>query len=450
VIWETVVASAAGNETFTGRIDSTGRLVEADPMLSDLQIEAGSSVGDRLALPQLAAVARLARKLGIGIARPAIVAARDHDLELWVRAEPEGDDVVITIESWRRRPPQGPRLEIAARSEDVLPQPKGEWATDAELRITELSPDLAGMLGAQVGEAIGQPLTKWLRLVEGDDGAMPLLGAVAGRTGFANQLASGRNGPANRLVLTGNPVIGADGLFDGFRGRATAENVARPEAANEAGNAGMSIDPALDHALRSPLARIIEAAEGIADRADGPLRSDYAAYAGDISAAARHLLSVIRAMVDQPPEGDPSIDLSPLVDEAIGLVQSKAELRDVAIEREGVDSLAAAGEPRAIVQILVNLLGNAIRHSPEGAKVTVSLAIAKGYAAVTVSDQGSGIDAADQERIFGKFERVGEGGGDAGLGLAIARRLANSMAGDVTLVSAPGEGARFTLSLPLP
>jgi signal transduction histidine kinase len=444
------VASAPGSESVTGRIDSAGRLIEADAMLTDLQHEAGSSVGDRLALPQLAAVARLARKLGVGIARPAVVAGRDHDLELWVRAEPDGADVVITIESWRRRPPHGPRLEIAARSEDVLPQPKGEWATDAELRITELSPDLASILGAQTGEAIGQPLTKWLRLMEGDDGAMPLLTAVAARTAFAGQIASSRNGSGQRLVFSGNPVSGADGLFDGFRGRAAVENVARPEAANEAGNAGMSIDPALDHALRSPLARIIEAAEGIADRADGPLRSDYAAYAGDISAAAKHLLSVIRAMVDQPPESDASIDLSPLVDEAMGLVQSKAEPRAVTIVREGPPTLAAAGEPRAIVQILVNLLGNAIRHSPEGSQVSVILATVDGYASVTVADEGSGIDAADQERIFGKFERVGEGGGDAGLGLAIARRLASSMAGDVTLVSAPGEGARFTLSLPLP
>ncbi|HEV2043361.1 MAG TPA: HAMP domain-containing sensor histidine kinase, partial [Sphingomicrobium sp.] len=422
---------------------------EADAMLTDLQLEAGSLVGDRLALPQLAAIARMARKLGIGVARPAIVAARDHDLELWVRAEPEGKDVVITIESWRRRPPLGPRLEIAARSEDVLPAPKDEWATDAELRITELSSDLAAILGASVGEAIGQPLTKWLRLVEGDDGAMPLLGAVAARTGFSGQLASGRNGQGQRLILNGNPVTGADGSFDGFRGRAKTENIARPEAANEAGNAGMTIDPALDHALRSPLARIIEAAEGIADRADGPLRSDYATYAGDISAAAKHLLSVIRAMVDQPPDADSSVDLSPLVDEAIGLVQSKAESRSVEIAREGLEMIAAAGEPRAIVQILVNLLGNAIRHAPDGSLVSVVLASGDDYASVTVADQGKGIDAADQERIFGKFERVGDGGGDAGLGLAIARRLANSMAGDVTLVSAPGEGARFTLSLPL-
>ena len=444
------MASAAGNERVTGRIDSAGRLIEADAMLSDLQREAGSSVGDRLALPQLAAIARLARKLGVGIARPAMVAARDHDLELWVSADPDGDDVLITIESWRRRPPHGARLEIAARGEDVLPKRTGEWATDAELRITELSPDLAAILGAQVGGAIGQPLTRWLRLAEGDDGAMPLLGAVAARANFVGQIASGRNNPTRRLVLTGSPITGADGLFDGFRGRATAEHVARPDANDEAGNGGMTIDPALDHALRSPLARIIEAAEGIADRADGPLRSDYATYAGDISSAARHLLSVIQAMVDQPPEGDSSVDLSPLVDEAIGLVQAKADTREVTIVRDGPDSLAAAGEPRAIVQILVNLLGNAIRHSPDGTRVSVILSVAGGYAAVTVADQGSGIDAADQERIFGKFERGGDGSGDAGLGLAIARRLANSMAGEVSLVSAPGAGARFTLSLPLP
>lgn len=444
------MASAIGNgETVTGRIDSAGRLVEADAMLSDLQVEAGSAIGDRLALPQLAAVARLARKLGVGIARPAVVAGRDHDLELWVRAEPDGDDVVLTIDSWRRRPPQGPRLEVAARSEDVLPTPKGEWATDAELRLTDLSPDLAAMLGTSAGEAIGQPLTKWLRLIEGEDGAMPLLTAVAARSAFSGQVASGRAGQSQRLLLSGSPVAGADGLFDGFRGRALSENIRPPAAANEAGNAGMSIDPALDHALRSPLARIIEAAEGIADRADGPLRSDYATYAGDISAAAKHLLSVIRAMVDQPPEGESAIDLSPLVDEAIGLVQSKAEARSITIQRVDAADLRAIGEARAIVQILVNLLGNAVRHSPDGSIITVSLATRGDYASVTVADQGSGIDASDQERIFGKFERVGEGGGDAGLGLAIARRLANSMAGDVTLVSEPGKGARFTLSLPV-
>ena len=79
-----------------GRVDAIGRLVEADPMLADLQTQAGSEVGARLALPQLAAVARLVRKLGISVSRPAVVAGRDHDVEMWVRAEPAGEVTPIS------------------------------------------------------------------------------------------------------------------------------------------------------------------------------------------------------------------------------------------------------------------------------------------------------------------------------------------------------------------
>ena len=87
------MASAAGNgDLVCGRVDPAGRLVEADTMLGRLQEEAGSRVGERLMLPQIAAVARLVRKLGIAVARPAVVAGRDYDVELWVRGEPDGDD----------------------------------------------------------------------------------------------------------------------------------------------------------------------------------------------------------------------------------------------------------------------------------------------------------------------------------------------------------------------
>src|SRR5207342_2346961 len=108
------------------------------------------------------------------------------------------------------------------------------------------------------------------------------------------------------------------------------DHVLVPEAANEAG-AVTSIDPALDQALRSPLARIISAAEGIVERSDGPLRSDYAAYAGDIAAAARHLLSVIRSMVDQPGETADTIDLAALAGDAVALVQPQADERNVVL-----------------------------------------------------------------------------------------------------------------------
>jgi len=108
----------------------------------------------------------------------------------------------------------------------------------------------------------------------------------------------------------------------------------------------------------------------------------------------------------------------------------------------------ASGEDRAVIQILVNLMGNAVRHSPEGGTVQLAFEKTAGTASVTVSDEGPGIDPADQQRIFERFERADEKTGGTGLGLAISRRLARSMGGDVSLESAPGEGARFTLTLP--
>ena len=80
----------------------------------------------------------------------------------------------------------------------------------------------------------------------------------------------------------------------------------------------------------------------------------------------------------------------------------------------------------------------------------LAFARTSGTASVTVSDEGPGIAPADQQRIFERFERADAEEGGTGLGLAISRRLARSMGGDVTLDSAPGAGARFTLTLPSP
>jgi signal transduction histidine kinase len=443
------VASAPDTQPpITARIDALGRLVEADAMIADLQAEAGSQIGAKLALPQLAAVARLVRKLGISVSRPAVVAARDHDVEMWVKAEPDGGDVLLTVEKWKKRPPSPSRLEVAASDDELIGKAvRNSWAADAELRFTSLSPDLTQLLGIEVDEAVGEPLTRFLRLEEGEDGAMPLLTALAARAAFSGQFAAARGNGNQRLVLSGDPVRSDDGKFAGFRGRALPDHVLVPEAANEAG-AVTSIDPALDQALRSPLARIITAAEGIVERADGPLRSDYAAYAGDIAAAARHLLSVIRSMVEQPAESGGLIDLAVLAGDALALVQPQADEQKVSLALSGEAAIPIHGDRRGVIQILVNLLGNAIRHSPEGGTVTLGLGRSGTMAEASIADQGKGIAPADQERIFEKFERL-ENGGGAGLGLAIARRLARSMGGEVSLVSRPDEGATFIVTLPL-
>jgi signal transduction histidine kinase len=208
-------------------------------------------------------------------------------------------------------------------------------------------------------------------------------------------------------------------------------------------------DPALDEALRSPLDHIIAAADRIVDRSEGPLRSDYAAYAGDIAAAGRHLLSVIRSMTEQEAEGVARVDLAQSASEAVQLVQPRAAEQSINIELVGAEEpVMGAGEPRGTIQILVNLLGNAVRHSPAGGNVALVIERRSEMIAVIVADKGPGIAEADQQRIFERYERVGDEPGGIGLGLAISRRLARSMGGDIELQSAPGEGARFTLILP--
>ncbi|MEO6255228.1 MAG: HAMP domain-containing sensor histidine kinase [Sphingomicrobium sp.] len=431
-----------------GRVDRAGRLIAADAEFATLQMEAGSSIGATLALPQVAAVARLARKLGIPVSRPAVAAGANHDIDLWVRAVPEGEEVTLTLEGWTARPAPSPRLAtlLGGDSETQAAPEAGEWAADEDLRLTSVSVSLAERLGAEPSDLVGQPLMRLFRLEEDDSGEMPLVAALAARHGFSAQPARARNGdPGVVLSLSGDVIFAADGDFAGFAGRATANGNG---AAHQVQPPLAAIDEALNEALRSPLDRIIDCAERIADRADGPLRSDYAAYASDISAAARHLLSVIHSMSEEPGQGHRTIDLAALAAEAVVLLEPSAEARGVKIVNELNKALPASGEERAVIQILVNLIGNAVRHSPASGTVTLRFDLTVGIASVIVSDEGPGIAPVDQQRIFERFERANADEGGTGLGLAISRRLARSMGGDINLESAPNLGARFTLTLP--
>jgi signal transduction histidine kinase len=143
------------------------------------------------------------------------------------------------------------------------------------------------------------------------------------------------------------------------------------------------------------------------------------------------------------------VDLSALAAEAVALVQPLADARGIKLVVESpVPKLRVHGERGGIVQILVNILGNAVRHSPDQGIVTIGLESAAGECRVMIADQGPGIAPDHQQRIFERYERLGDAPDGSGLGLAIALRLARSMDGDIALDSALGEGARFTLILP--
>ena len=213
--------------------------------------------------------------------------------------------------------------------------------------------------------------------------------------------------------------------------------------------------------LRQPIARIIANAETIRTRLAGPLADKYSDYAADIATAGQHLLALIDDLADlevveaeQFTTAPDAIDLADVARQAVGILGVRAHERGIAIDAPRHDeSLPAIGEFRRVLQVLLNLIGNAIRYSPEGSQIWVRLEgpseLGVKTAQVTVADQGQGLSVEQQAKVFDKFERLGRGGdGGSGLGLYISRKLARAMDGELTVESAPGQGARFTLSLP--
>lgn len=442
-----------------GRIGPDGRLIDAEPRLADLNLRAGGKVGERIAVPQIASIARLAQRLGIAVSRGIVAADGEDDLDLWVRAEPDTAGVRLEVSGWRPRTAWRAPAEDALREADFLrAEADWLWETDATMRITHLSIEAGARYGFDAGAMLGQPITLLFALEADDEGALPILTAAAGQERFDGQVAELR-GTGQRVRLSASPRIDAHGRFAGFTGAASMIELPRDAAAPGEADTGFTgeFGHRLERALRSPLSRIIANADSISAQLDGPLRADYAEYASDIANAGRHLLSLVDDLADVSAveQADFSVEIEPLdladvARRAAGLLAVRASEAQVAIDKPKTDeTMPVTGEFRRVLQILVNLIGNAVRYSPPGGMVWIRLEREGAIGCVIVADQGKGIAEADQARIFEKFGRVdpSEPGG-SGLGLYIARRLARAMGGDVIVDSAPGQGARFILTLP--
>ena len=223
---------------------------------------------------------------------------------------------------------------------------------------------------------------------------------------------------------------------------------------------GASFGRDLTPVLRQPINRIIANAETIRTKLAGPIADEYSSYAADIATAAQHLLALIDDLSDlEVVESDQfvtapdRIELADVARRACGILGVRAQEKGITLVPpvEGESQLAIA-EFRRVLQIMLNLVGNAIRYTPEGGRVTVSCRDAGTFRALVVEDTGVGIAESDQKRIFERFYRVGKsrgsGDGGTGIGLSIVKNLAITLGGEVRVSSRPGEGAKFEVLLP--
>lgn len=444
-----------------GRIDLEGRLLEADPPLAMLHVQTGGAPGGMIAIPQLAALVRLVGRLQVAVSRTVSTASDGSDLSLLVHARPDGDHIAVEIVDWESRPAVVPLHPAGtSRSRDFARAGADfTWVVDAQLALVELSQEAAAATGSTAEAMRGLPITRLFSLFEDADEATPMLDAFARKRGFTGQKARLRGSDLGPLLLSGMPLFDEEGHFAGYRGRAV--RVVDEEDAQEEVPSHPTIEDSLGteigEVLRDPLDRIIANADVIREQAEGPLRRGYADYAADIAAAGRHLLSLVDDLIElqtiERADFRPTIeqiDLCVIARRAAGLLTAKAASRNVVIEppEEG-GSLPASGEFRRVLQILVNLLGNAVRYSPAGGTIWLRAHREDGRAVLIVADQGPGIPPVSQDRIFEKFERLDRSDpSGSGLGLYISRRLARAMGGDLTVDTAPGQGARFVLTLP--
>jgi K+-sensing histidine kinase KdpD len=212
----------------------------------------------------------------------------------------------------------------------------------------------------------------------------------------------------------------------------------------------------VSHELRGPMAAVIGAARTLQGRRRelGPEQRDaFLALIVDettrLSALVADVLDTSRIDAGTFSYRFEELDLGALVGDAVAAASAgQDEVKIVAHVPAGVRT--ARGDGERLRQIVGNLIENAVKYSPTGGTVDVRLEAVDGSHVLTVSDQGPGIAAADHDLIFEKFGRVS--GEDAkpgtGLGLYIARSIAEAHGGTLGVASAPGRGATFTLRLP--
>lgn len=346
------------------------------------------------------------------------------------------------------------------------------WEVDADLRFTYLSQSFRNVFSRDPSVYIGKRRSD-LVTEQDRESVLQYEEMLRQHQPFIDFTYSlkGASGQTRHVSICGKPVFGEDGEFLGYRGsgREVSEMIEAREKlqgalieAEKANRAKSTFLSQMSHELRTPLNAIIGFADLIGQQLRGPISQEgYIQDAKDIRDSGEHLLGLINDLLDLSRIEAGKLTLNPevgsvsqIVDSSVRMLRGRADEAGIGIhvgrpERDVVGTF----DERAIRQVVLNLMTNAVKFTPKGGQVAVNVrSFDDGGIEVKISDTGVGIPEEEQALLFNPFERASHATNrvieGTGLGLAISRALIEAHGGSISLQSRVGSGTTVTFTLP--
>jgi two-component system, OmpR family, aerobic respiration control sensor histidine kinase ArcB len=343
-------------------------------------------------------------------------------------------------------------------------------ATCARGRITYWNRAAERLYGWKADDVIGRMIMDVTPTGMSRDQASDIMAQLAAGESWTGEFSvRKKDGTTFPALVTDSPAYDSDGNMIGIIGvswdlteRKRTEQALRQamRAAEQANLAKTEFLAAMSHELRTPLNAIAGYVELLALGVYGELQDGQREAVERVRVNQQHLLKLIDDVlhIARLESGRISVqnDVVAIADVLAGLgasIEPQARAQQIEFRCSSCDPLLRAhGDADRIRQILINLVGNAIKFTAAGGRVAVSCASDGGDVLIHVEDNGRGIAADRIDSVFEAFVQLGRDGNESsrqgvGLGLAISRGLARDMGGDLTAVSEPGRGSIFTLRL---
>ena len=363
--------------------------------------------------------------------------------------------MIYPFRAWLRRPILKGLLELGF----------GRLAVCEAGRVLEVNDAFAQFLGYEPGELRGKPLSILLSLEAG----LPVSSEIASEPREATAtLRGGKTVAAEvmaRTLTVGRRTVQLIVLRDLSVQLSTQSALRRYQAELERKNRELEranrvkseFLETISHELRTPLTSVVGYAQLLED--GDALNAEQRGYLAEIQASSVQLVALVEGLIDlskleanELPLYRQLVPFDAVLSRALAKVQAAADAKGLTLHVSGPADLSLTGDPVRLEQMLSAYLSNAVKFTPLGGRVEVSLGADADELRCEVVDDGVGIAADDLPHIFQPFFRVGslEGRAEsgAGLGLALTKRLSELHGGRVWAESAPGRGSRFGFAVP--